>query len=937
MRRIARIGCSLLLILMLVMQCAFAGNVVSTVKLNQVQQNNAALKMYVSMTDANGNPSDGTYRADQFSISVDGKALDVDSVQKFDPTTTGIHYVFSVDVSKTLNDTMMKNIRNSMISFVDNMGPLDSVSIITFGENVTERIINSTDRAAIKSAINDLSANEGMTALYKGVIDAVNIAASVGGRSAVIVITDGKDDPTEDMKAYTKDGIYDSVKNAQVPLYCFGLNDKKGVDTQSLIELANVTGGAQYILESSSEMPDKLDGVIDIMRNAIVLNATLINADNKAGFDEISTFKVGYQPDNGGFITSNELQQNINWKNIPTPTPEPVVTPSPAISLDLDDTEIEYKDGSVTITGAVEVQQGSVDSDQLIIYVNGSAWRVSEWTSNGNEYIFSTKGSISNTTETLEIQAKIKDIGIASRVCRINIIQPTATPSPTPIPTATPAPVLTVSLDNSGREMLLEAGKTITISGVVEVEGTIDGDALKLYVNDQECEMNIRQINRSQYEFEADYLMDAQTPGEFKIQVKLDGTEIYSRAQNLYFVTPSPTPSPELYCSLNNASVVYEDGSSITISGSIEIVSGEVSPDDLAVYINNVKWNMSLETLSDTTYGFTAVGQLSNSDITQLDVKVRLLSDSKVVSNAEKMTVTTPEPTATPAPTARVEVTPPPTEVPTPEPATPTPEPLPEIVEEPGPDVPEDANFITASVITIKYHLGVMVENGTIWYLIIGSVLLLILIAGLIVLLRKRKKNNNQVRIDSVDSRASGFSTENRENRESPATTREDDGSPTERHGDTSRDFEDYNGSSYGGGSGTLRIDQAGGNMRLNEGSGGTARIEDEETAGVNVKFTEIRNNTFCNEHNMRIDCGSDIMLGREGGTADLRFDDITVSSRHLFFAYDGTEVTISDCGSTNGTKLNGKPITPNVPVKVESGDYIVIGKTTLKIEIVED
>lgn len=925
MRRIARIGCSLLLIVMLMMQCAFAGNAVNNVKLNQVQQNNAALKMYVSMTDANGNPCDGTYRADQFSISVDGKALDVDSVQKFDPATAGIHYVFSVDVSQTLNENMMKNIRNSMIAFVDNMGPLDSVSIITFGENVTERIINSTDRTAIKSAINNLSANEGMTALYKGVIDAVNIAASVGGRSAVIIITDGKDDPTGDMKIYTKDGIYESVKNAQVPLYCFGLNDKKGVDTASLIELANVTGGAQYILESSAEMPAKLDGVIDIMRNAQVLNATLVNADNKAGFDEISTFKVGYQPDNGGFITSNELQQNINWKNIPTPSPEPVVTPSPAISLDLDETEIEYNEGRVTITGAVEVQQGDVDSDQLVITVNGSPWRVSEWTSNGKEFIFSTSGTIKDTTETLEVQAKIKDFGIASRVCRISIIQPTATPSPTPIPTSTPAPVLTVSLDNSGREMLLEAGKTITISGVIEVEGTIDGDALKLFVNDRECEMNVRQINRSQYEFEADYLMDAQTLSEFKIQVQLDGTEIYSRAQNLYFVTPSPTPSPELYCSLNNASVVYEEGSTVTISGSIEIVSGEVSPDDLAVYINNVKWDMkNLESLSDATYGFIAEGQLSSGDITQLDVKVRLLSDSHVVSNAEKMAVTTPEPTATPAPTKRVEATPPPTEVPTSEPATPTPEPLPETIEKSGPDVPEDANFVTASIIKIKYHLGVMSENGTIWYLIIGFLLVLILIAGLIVLLGIRGKKKNQVRIDSVDSGVGGFSTENRENRQAPATTREDDGNPTERHGDTGREFDHYNGS-YAGGSGTQRIDQGGGTVRM-----------DEAITSVNVKFIEIRNNSFCDEHYMKIDCGCDIMLGRNGGTADLRFDDITISSRHLLVAYDGDEVTITDRGSTNGTKLNGTSLSPNVPVKVATGDFVVIGKTTLKLEITE-
>ena len=64
---------------------------------------------------------------------------------------------------------------------------------------ITQCIVNSGDKAAIQEAIAGLRADEGMTALYKGVIDAVSLAAG-GGRSAVIMITDGKNDPTEEMQ-----------------------------------------------------------------------------------------------------------------------------------------------------------------------------------------------------------------------------------------------------------------------------------------------------------------------------------------------------------------------------------------------------------------------------------------------------------------------------------------------------------------------------------------------------------------------------------------------------------------------------------------------------------------------------------------------------------------------------------------------------------------
>ena len=100
------------------------------------------------------------------------------------------------------------------------------------------------------------------------------------------------------------------------------------------------------------------------------------------------------------------------------------------------------------------------------------------------------------------------------------------------------------------------------------------------------------------------------------------------------------------------------------------MLSGEIAPEDLALYARGVRWEMTLEQLSDSTYGFTAENTLMDGSIDQLDVKVRLLSNSKIVSNSEKLAVTTPVPTASPTPTARPVVTPPPTREPTAVPAT---------------------------------------------------------------------------------------------------------------------------------------------------------------------------------------------------------------------------------------------------------------------------
>lgn len=911
MRRIARLVMGLALVAALMVQAAYAADSVSAVKLNQVQQRNADLTMYVSLSDAGGAPVAGDFTPDQFSIAVDGRALDVDSVQAYDPQTQGIHYVFSVDVSKSLDEEMMQNIRAAMYEFVDNLGPNDLVSIITFGEVITPRILTSNDSAAIRAAIDGIQRDEDKTALYKGVIDAVEIAASQGGRSSVIVITDGENDATEEMKSYTMESIYDSVNSAQVPLYCLGLNDKNGVDAQSLLELANVTGGKQYVLKAEA-VDSALQNVRDIMYGALELHATLVNTENKAGFDEISTFKVGIQNREGGFVTSNELQQNINWRNVPAPQASPSPTPIPQISLELDEVELQYVFGeTTTITGAIEVEQGSVAAEDLSISVNGEAWRAT-MLRNGDGYTFSATGSISDGTGTLEVQAEIKALGIASRIQRMTVAMPT------PAPTATPAPVLSVELDDSDRGILFEPGAVVDLSGVINVQGEINPDDLTLYINGAACDIDVFQINRSQYEFKAQTTLADGGAAELSVQVQLGGTDIYSRVQKLFLVTPSPTPDPELYLSLSEAAVEYVEGETITIRGNIEVLSGEIAPEDLALYARGVRWEMTLEQLSDSTYGFTAENTLMDGSIDQLDVKVRLLSNSKIVSNSEKLAVTTPVPTASPTPTARPVVTPPPTQEPTAVPATVAPVQT---------EAPQKAG-------KLRQLADQLSASGKLGYAIGGLALLVVLIVALIVVLAARARRRRGF-IEPVQS--ASFNRESREGDEGQsATHREDAGEATQRSGSERAGGAEFVNDEPGrsAGSGTVRVSaESSGTVRLDADRdaevGGTQRIEEPES--IEIVIEESRDGRACRERRIRLECDQELVFGRNG-QADEVIADGTVSGRHMVMTYDGEEVYVVDIGSTNGTKLNGSAIVPREPHKLADGDELLVGKTLLKL-----
>lgn len=333
MKRVTKASLLLLLLIALFVQTAFAE--MPPPKLNQVQQDGALLQMYVGLTNELGDPVVNGFGPNQFNIRMDDtEQLNVDSAIPFIETGMGVHYVFAVDVSKPVN-RMMADVRNGMSAFVDGLNENDAVSILTFGTDVKILTSHNTDKAAIKEIIGDLSATEMDTVLYKGTYDAVRQAAKYGGRSAVIVITDGKDDPgknnAEIQQKYTKDSIFESVKSAQVPLYCIGMTDNNDVDAESLAEFAYVTGGDQYLIPASQTIT-KLNTIQDMASNVIVLYSTLTNEEGKTNNAERHAFRVDF---NG--VNSNMLEQDISWAAVPTPS----APPAPKLTLTLDDTQFK--------------------------------------------------------------------------------------------------------------------------------------------------------------------------------------------------------------------------------------------------------------------------------------------------------------------------------------------------------------------------------------------------------------------------------------------------------------------------------------------------------------------------------------------------------------------------------------------------------------------
>ncbi|MCJ1711917.1 DUF3662 domain-containing protein [Clavibacter michiganensis subsp. phaseoli] len=72
-------------------------------------------------------------------------------------------------------------------------------------------------------------------------------------------------------------------------------------------------------------------------------------------------------------------------------------------------------------------------------------------------------------------------------------------------------------------------------------------------------------------------------------------------------------------------------------------------------------------------------------------------------------------------------------------------------------------------------------------------------------------------------------------------------------------------------------------------------------------------------------------VIGR-GSDADITVDDPGTSRRHVEIAWDGSRAQVRDLGSTNGSELNGAPVT-KAPLPPES--VIRIGRTAITFRVV--
>ncbi len=192
------------------------------------------LSLYVNHNQTSGK----IFLSEEVTVAIGEQDAVVEKVDSFQNMDEGISYVCLVDVSGSLDDARMSQMKTVLTTLNENKGEKDSICVIAMGDELRSSGF-LTDKEEINGAIDELQVLNEDTNLYQGIKDALSTLNSEGvsAKRCLVVMSDGAEDNTYGITKAEVDAI---VVDSHVPVYTVGMLGNAG--NQSQVENIKVLG-----------------------------------------------------------------------------------------------------------------------------------------------------------------------------------------------------------------------------------------------------------------------------------------------------------------------------------------------------------------------------------------------------------------------------------------------------------------------------------------------------------------------------------------------------------------------------------------------------------------------------------------------------------------------------------------------------------------------
>jgi VWFA-related protein len=213
--------------------------------------------------------------ATDFVVVEDGVQQKVDTFHEaLDP----VSIVLTLDASGSMVKAA-ETVKETAREFVRAVRKEDRLAMVTFADDVRIEHVLSSDRALSLGAIDKYVAKGG-TALYDGLWDSLLHLKKEGGRRAIVLLTDGRDENnpgTAPGSVHTFDEVLALTRETGATVFAVGLGPK--LDGAVLEQLAALSGGQAYFSADVAELSATFARIVENLRQRYVVSYSSSKSD----------------------------------------------------------------------------------------------------------------------------------------------------------------------------------------------------------------------------------------------------------------------------------------------------------------------------------------------------------------------------------------------------------------------------------------------------------------------------------------------------------------------------------------------------------------------------------------------------------------------------------------------------------------------------------
>jgi Ca-activated chloride channel family protein len=174
-----------------------------------------------------------------------------------------------LDYSTSIFDSGVNTVlEDAAIEFIDQLSNSDAAEIIKFGTTVQVIQGFTSDKALLKAAVTAPFTPEPETEIYQALLKGLDDTAAQPdeNRKAVIIITDGKQNPDPSPSGVTIDDVLVSANEKSIPIFPIGVGIN--IDVDSLTRLADESGGIFYQAIGAGDV----DEIVQQLANTLIID-----------------------------------------------------------------------------------------------------------------------------------------------------------------------------------------------------------------------------------------------------------------------------------------------------------------------------------------------------------------------------------------------------------------------------------------------------------------------------------------------------------------------------------------------------------------------------------------------------------------------------------------------------------------------------------------